>query len=123
MIRGLDQKKIYHEHQQVHEIDLKLQKVKFRYGFLFGFLDCVQLLIIYIFAIEKYQSGMIALSSFVMYINATELMTDALAYIANAVSSLHNISFYYKDFDNFLKKRETMRESGAVKKVRKITKD
>ena len=106
--------KVRHENQQVHEIDLQMQKIKFRYGILLGTLECIQLLLIYLAAIQKYRSGYIILSSFVMYINATRLITDSVSSIAEAVSFLHNISLYYKDFEGFLKIRETIRESGSL---------
>lgn len=109
--------KVRHENQQVHEIDLQIQKIKLRYGFLLGMLRCVQLLLIYVVSIQQYRSGYIILSSFVMYVNATRMITDSISSIADSVSFLHNVSFYYKDFEDFLKVKETMRESGSLGQI------
>ena len=106
--------KVRHENMQVHKIDLQMQKTKLRYSIVLRMLKCIQLLLIYVVAVQQYKSGHIILSSFVMYISATRLITDSISSITKAVSSLHDISLYYKDFENFLKIKETMRESGIL---------
>lgn len=107
--------KVRHENQQVHKIDLQIQRTASRYGILLGMLKCIQLVLIYVVSIQKYKSGYIVLSSFVMYINATRLITDSISSIADAISFLHDISLYYRDFEDFLKRKETMRESGSLR--------
>lgn len=106
--------KVRHENQQVHKADLQIQKMRLRYDILLGILRCVQLVLIYLVAIQQYRSGYIVLSSFVMYINATRMVADSISSIAGSVGFLHEISLYCKDFEGFLGIRESMRESGSL---------
>ena len=106
--------KVRHENMQVHKIDLQMQKTKLRYSIVLRMLKCIQLLLIYVVAVQQYKSGHIILSSFVMYISATRLITDSISSITKAVSSLHDISLYYKDFENFLKIKERLLADSAT---------
>lgn len=107
-------KKLFDESYSVHQIDLQMQKVDFRFSILRSLLGIVQLSLIYIISIKKYIIGKIALGNFVMYINATVLISASISDITNAISFLYKSSIVYKDFERFLNTKESLRESGNL---------
>ena len=107
-------KKLFDESYSVHQIDLQMQKVDFRFSILRSLLGIVQLSLIYIISIKKYIIGKIALGNFVMYINATALISASISDITNAISFLYKSSIVYKDFERFLNTKESLRESGNL---------
>ncbi len=110
-------KKLLDETNKVHQIDLQMQKIDFRFQILHKVPDIIQLLLIYTISIKEYAVGKIALGNFVMYINATTIMAASISAITNAISFLHKTSIAFKDFESFLKTKESLRDSGSLRNL------
>lgn len=107
-------KKFFDESKTVHKIDLQMQKVDFRFSIFHKLLEIVQLSLIYMISIKEYVLGKVALGNFVMYINATTLISGTISNITNTISFLYKSSIEFKDFGNFLAINETLRTSGNL---------
>lgn len=107
-------KKFFDESKTVHKIDLQMQKVDFRFSIFHKLLEIVQLSLIYMISIKEYVLGKVALGNFVMYINATTLISGTISNITNTISFLYKSSIEFKDFNNFLAINETLRTSGNL---------
>lgn len=107
-------KKFFDESKTVHKIDLQKQKVDFRFSIFHKLIGIVQLTLIYIISIKEFALGKIVLGNFVMYINATTLISSSISNITNTISFLYKSSIEFKDFDNFLAINETLRTSGNL---------
>ena len=90
-------KKFFDESKTVHKIDLQMQKVDFRFSIFHKLLEIVQLSLIYMISIKEYALGKVALGNFVMYINATTLISSTISNITNTISFLYKSSINFNE--------------------------
>lgn len=86
-----------------------------RFSVVQGILSFVQLLVVYLSAIRKYILGNLKIGSFLLYVSSINELTESVRNLLAACIELTKVSFYYKDYVEYMDIPEKMWNSGEEK--------
>lgn len=75
--------------------------------------QCVQISVMYIFAILKFTVGNITLGSFTIYLNAAKEFSDSLQQLLDSIVEIKRVNVYFDDYDAYMRTPQTIISSGC----------
>lgn len=94
------------------------KKVDIQFQISAAVITCVESMIVYIFAVRQYQQGIIAVSFFLLFINAVHLFTDSVKTIVETFTWVREITDYYDGYKEFMDEPERfLSETNLQKQV------
>lgn len=91
----------------------KRERTISRYSMAQSIIYFAQLIIVYFSAIQNFMKGIIPVGSFLMYISSINQLTESIRNILTAGIELFKVSYYYKDYTDFMGIEETMDRPGG----------
>lgn len=78
-----------------------------------SFVYLMQLLIIYLVAVQRFILGKLQIGSFLLYISSINALAESIKNLLAAGIELSKVCFYYKDYENYMEIPEKMHLTGV----------
>ena len=92
-----------------YNISKEQKEFALKFDFINEIISLIRIILVYAVALQKYFQGALPISQFVIYIGAISQMTSSIWQLFLGVSSINKSLEYYKDFNDYLNLKESLR--------------